>query len=75
MGIFKQKPDKISDGKTKKKLRKGNFKRETESFQLATPNNVKRTNYVKAKVDLIQQTRKSSLCGNRDEMTNHIETE
>ena len=45
-------------------LRKGNFKRETESFLIAAQNNTIRTNHT---IDKIQQNRKCRLCGDRDE--------
>ncbi len=43
-------------------LRRGNLKRETESLLIAAQNNAIRTNYIKAKIDNMQQLIK---CGNR----------
>ena len=48
---FKGQATKISHEKTRTWLRKGNFKRETESLQMAAKNNTIRTNYVKMKID------------------------
>ena len=56
-------------------LRKGNFKRETKYLQIATQNNTIRTNYVEAKIDKTQQNSKCTLCGDRDEIINHIISE
>ena len=56
-------------------LRKGNFKRETESHQTAAQNNAIRTNLIKATIDKTQQNRKCRLCGDRDETINHIISE
>ena len=56
-------------------LRKGNFKRETESLQIATENNAIRTNHIKASIDKTQQNSKCRLCGDRDETINHIISE
>ena len=55
--------------------RKGNFKRETESFLIATQNNAIRTNHIKARIDKTQQNSKWRLCGDRDETINHIISE
>ena len=52
-------------------LRKGNFKRETESLL----NNAIRTNHIKARRDKTQQNSKCRLRGDRDETTNHIISE
>ena len=52
-------------------LRKGNLKRETESFLIAARNNAIRTKYVKAKIDKIADVD----CGDRDETINHIISE
>ena len=56
-------------------LRKGNFKRETESLLIAAQSNVIRTNQIKARIDMIQQNSKCRLCGDRDETINHIISE
>ena len=69
-GDFKQKTDKISHKNIWTWLRKGNFKRETESLQIATQNDTIRTNYVKAKIDKMQQNSKCILCGDRDKTIN-----
>ena len=53
-------------------LRKENFKRETESLQMAAQNSAIRTNHIKAKIDKTQQNSKCRLCGDRDETINHI---
>ena len=66
----KQKP--ISHEKTWIWLGKRNLKRETESILMVAHNNAIRTNYIKAKIDKIQQNR---LCGDRDETINHIISE
>ena len=62
----------ISIGKTWTWLRKGNLKKETESLQIVEQNNTIRTNYVNANIDTIQQNSKCRLCGDRDEVINHI---
>ena len=41
----------ISNNKNWTWLRKGNFKRETESLLIAAQNNAVRTNHIKAKID------------------------
>ena len=46
-------------------LRKGNYKRETESPLIAAQNDAKRTNYIEAKFDSAQQNHKCRLCGDR----------
>ena len=65
----------ISHDKTWTWLRKGNFKRETESLLIAAQNNAVRTNHIKARIDKTQQNSKCRLCGDRDETTNHIISE
>ena len=50
---------------------KGKLKRETESLLLATQNNAIRTNYVKVKIDKIQQISKCRSCGERDLTIHH----
>ena len=52
-------------------LRKGNFKRKTESLLTAAQNNI-RTNKIKARIDKTQQNSKCRLCDDRDETINHI---
>ena len=56
-GQFKQLIN-ISYDKTWTRLRKGNFKRETESLPIATQNNTIRTNHIKARIDKRQQNSK-----------------
>ena len=53
-------------------LRKGNFKKETETHLIEAQNNAVRTNNIKARIDKIQQNCKCKLYGDRDETTNHI---
>ena len=67
--------DKISHKKIWTWLRRGNFKRETESLLIVAQNNAIRTNYVKMKIDKMQLNCKCSLSGNRDEIINHIISE
>ena len=74
-GRFKRLINNISHDKTWTWLRKGNFKRETESLLKAAQNNAIRTNYIKARIDKTQQNSKYRLCGDRDETTNHIISE
>ena len=62
----------ISNDKTWTWLRKGNFKRETESFLMAAQNYAIRTNHIKARIDKTQQNSKCRLRGDRNEMINHI---
>ena len=57
------------------KLRKGNLKRETESLSITAQNNDISTNYIKAKIDNNQKSRKCRFCGDRDEMVNRIISE
>ena len=71
-GCFKQLINNISHDKTWTWLRKGNFKRETESLLIAAQNNAIRTNQIKARIDKTQQNSKFRLCGDRDETINHI---
>ena len=46
-------------------LRKGNFKRETESLLIAAQNNTVKTNHTKARINNTQQNSKCRLCGER----------
>ena len=55
-------------------LRKGNFKRETESLLTAAQNAI-RTNHIKARIDKTQQNSKCRLYGDRDKTINHIISE
>ena len=64
---FKRLINNISHQKTWTWLRKGNFKRETESLLIAAQDNAIRTNHIKARID--------KICGDRDETVNHIISE
>ena len=55
MDISSEKQGKITHKKTWIWLRKRNLKRETESLLMTAQNNAIRTNYVKAKIDKMQQ--------------------
>ena len=70
--IFKRPINDISHEKTWTWLRKGNFKRETESLLIAAQNNAVRTNHIRARIDKSQQNSKCRLCGDRDETINRI---
>ena len=74
-GRFKRLINNISLDKLWTWLRKGNFKRETESLLIAAQNKAVRTNHIKARIDKTQQNSKFRLCGNRDETINHIISE
>ena len=74
-GCFKRLINNISHDKTWTWIRKGNFKRETESLLMAAQNNAIRTNHIKAKIDKSQQNSKCRLFGDRDETINHIISE
>ena len=65
-GRFKRLINNISHDKTWTWLRKGNFKRETESLLMAAQNSAIGTNHVKAMIDKTQQNSKCRLCGDRD---------
>ena len=65
-GRFKRLINNISNDKTWTWLRKGNFKRETESLLIAAHDNAVRTNHIKARIDKTQQNSKCRLCGDRD---------
>ena len=71
-GRFKRLINNISHDKTWTWLRKGNFKRETESLLIVAQNNAIRTNHIKARIDKTQQ---NSKCGDRDETINYIISE
>ena len=66
-GRFKRLINNISHGKTWTWLRKGNFKRETESLLKAAQDSAIRTNHIKPRIDKTQQNSKCRLCGDRDE--------
>ena len=74
-GRFKRLINNISHDKTWTWLRKGNFKRETESLLIAAEDSALRTNLIKARIDKTQQNSKCRLCGDRDETINHIISE
>ena len=59
----------------RRRRRRRNLKRETESLLIATQDNAKRTNPIKARIDKTQQNSKCRLCGDRDETINHIISE
>ena len=71
-GCFKRLINIISHEKTWTWLRKGNFKRETESLLIAAQNNAVRTNHINARIDKMQQNRKCRLCGDSNETVNYI---
>ena len=62
-GRFKRLINNISHDKTWTWLRKGNFKRETESLLIAAQDNAVRT---KTRIHKTQQNSKCRLCGDRD---------
>ena len=74
-GRFKRLVNNISHEKTWTWLRKGNFKRESESLLIAAQNNAIGTNHIKVRIDKRQQNNKCKLCGDRDETINHIISE
>ena len=74
-GRFKRLINNISHDKTWTWLRKGNFKRETESLLIAAQDSAIRTNHIKARIHKTQQNSKCRLCGDRDETINHIISE
>ena len=73
-GRIKRLINNISHDKTWIWLRKGNFKRETESRLIAAQNNAIRTN-IKAGIDKTQQNSKCWPCDDRDETINHTISE
>ena len=72
---FKWQISETSHEKTWAWLRKGNFKREAESLLLSGQNNTIRTIYIKARIYKTQQNSRCRLCGDRNEMINHIISE
>ena len=74
-GRFKRLINNISHDKTGTRLRKGNFKRETETLLIAPQNSAERTNHIKTRIDKTHQNCKCRLCGDRDEIINHIISE
>ena len=71
-GRFKRLIHNISHNKTWTRLKKGYFKRETESLLIAAQNNAVRTNHIKARIDKTQQNSKFRLSVDRNEIINHI---
>ena len=61
-GRFKRLINSISHGKTWTWQKKGNFKRETESFLMVAQNSAIRTNHIKVRIDKTQQNSKCRLC-------------
>ena len=74
-GRFKRRISNISLEKTWNYLRKGNFKRETESLLIAAQINAIRTNHIKVRIDKTQQNSKCRLYGDRDKIITHIMSE
>ena len=62
----------VSQEKTWMWLRKGNLNRETESLLRAAQNNTVRINYIKARIDKMEQNSRCRLYDDRDETINHI---
>ena len=73
--LFKRLTSDVSHEKTWTWLRKGNFKRETESLPIAAQNNVIRTSHIKVRTNKIQQNSRCSLYSERDETINNIISE
>ena len=71
-GRFKRLINNLSHEKTWTWLRKGNFKRETESLLIAAQNNAIRTNHIEERIYKMQQNRKCRLCFDIDETINHV---
>ena len=74
-GHFKWLTSDISHKKTWMWLRKRNLKRKTESRLITAQNNTIKTNHIKARIDKTQQNSRCRLCGERDEIINHIISE
>ena len=74
-GRFKRLINNISYDRNWTWLRKGNFKRETESLLMAAVNSAIRTNHIKARIDKTQQNCKCRLRSDRDETINHVISE
>ena len=74
-GRFNRPINNISHDKTWTWLRKGNFKWETEYLLIAPQNSAIRTNHSNARIDKTQQNSKCRLCGDRDEIINHLISE
>ena len=56
-------------------IRKGKFKKETESLLITAQNNAIRTDHIKAKIDKTQQNSRCRLCGDKRETINPIISE
>ena len=56
-------------------LRKGNFKRETDSLLIAAQNKAIRNTHIKTRIHKTHQNSKCRLCSDRDETINHIISE
>ena len=54
------------------KPEEGNHKRETKFLQIAAQKHPIRTNYIKARINNLQQNSKFRLCSDRDETISHI---
>ena len=74
-GRFKRLINDITHEKTWTWIKKGNFKRETESLLIAAQKNAMRSNQIKARIDKTQQNSKCRLNSDRDETMNHIISE
>ena len=72
---FKQQTGKFSHKKAWAWLGKGNYEREIESLMIAVQNKAIITNYMKAKIDNMQQNSKYRLCGDKDETINRLISE
>ena len=72
-GWFKRLINNIPHDKTRTRLRKGNFKRKTESLLIATQDNAVRTNHIKARIDQTQRNSIWRLCGDRLNHESHYE--
>ena len=66
--------DKLAKSHTRRP-KKETFMKETESLQIAAQNNDTKTNYTKSIIVNVQQNNKCRLCGDRDEMINHMISE
>ena len=74
-GYFKWQTSEIVHKNTWRWLRKGNLKREIESFLITAQNNALRTNHIKVKIDNTPQNSKCRLCIDRHETINYIISE
>ena len=74
-GYFKQPTVEIAHEKTWTWLQKGNMKRETEYLLKVAQNNITRTNYIKAKIDLCNGTESVGYAETVISTVNHIISE